>query len=298
MHYIVLGGGISPEKEVSLRSASAVQSALEELGHTVTFLDPSEVTIEEIIHAGRLSDGVFPILHGIGGEDGSIQAHLEEESIPYFGPSLASCDTTFDKDYFKELLEEHGIPTPRANVITAEQLSTEPLAQSPFVLKPINGGSSIDTFIIRTLPYDSAPLTEALSRYGTMLIEEFISGTEITVGVLENTALPVVEIIPPENQEFDYENKYNGATQELCPPKNVSPELQEKAQALALAAHQATNCRHLSRTDILINESGDMYVIDTNTIPGLTNQSLFPKAAAAAGYSWVKLVERFTQLLQ
>lgn len=298
MHYIVLGGGISPEKEVSRRSAAAVQDGLEELGHAVTYLDPAEITIEEIIHAGKTSDGVFPILHGVGGEDGSIQSHLEEEGIPYFGPSAASCDATFDKDYFKEILEEHGISTPRWNVITEAQLSTEPLATKPFVLKPINGGSSIDTFVIRALPYDEAPLREALTRYGTMLIEEFISGAEITVGILETAALPVVEIIPPTDQEFDYENKYNGATQELCPPRNISPELQARAQALALAAHRATDCRHLSRTDILIDSNDTLYVIDTNTIPGLTEQSLFPKAAEAAGYEWTPLVERFTRLIE
>ena len=298
MQYLVLGGGTSPEKEVSIRSSSAVRQALEQLGHTVTYLDPSEVSLDEIIETSKESDGVFPILHGIGGEDGSIQTRLEQEAIPYFGPSATSCRNTFDKADFKRILEAHSIPTPKWNVITVNQLATDPLAQNPFVLKPISGGSSIDTFVIRTFPYDSAPLAEALSRYQTMLIEEFIEGSEITVGILEDTPLPVVEIIPPKDQEFDYENKYNGATQELCPPRNVSPELQTKAQELALAAHQVTNGRHLSRTDILINNKGELFVIDTNTIPGLTNQSLYPKAAAAAGYEWTDLVERFTQLLK
>ncbi len=298
MQYLVLGGGISPEKDVSARSAAAVHHALKELGHTVSYLDPSQVSLEEIIRLGKESDGVFPILHGVGGEDGDIQAYLEREGIPYFGPSLAACLATFDKADFKRILEKEGIPTPRWNVISANQLEDEPLTKKAFVLKPISGGSSIDTFIIRSLPFDSAPLLEALSRYETMLIEEFIEGTEITVGILDDTALPVVEIIPPENQEFDYENKYNGATQELCPPKHVSQELQAKAQTLALSTHQVTHCRHLSRTDILISRDGELYVIDTNTIPGLTNQSLFPKAGAAAGYNWLSLVERFTQLVK
>ncbi|MGV9001989.1 MAG: D-alanine--D-alanine ligase family protein [Candidatus Saccharimonadaceae bacterium] len=298
MQYLVLGGGISPEKDVSTRSATAVQQALEHLGHTVVYQDPEGLSMEKIVQLAKSTDGVFPILHGVGGEDGSIQAYLEKENIPYFGPSAASCDTTFDKDHFKRILEKNDVPTPKWNVVSADQFATEPLTKGPFVLKPINGGSSIDTFIIRSLPFDDTPLLEALSRYGTMLIEECISGTEITVGVLEDTALPVIEIIPPENQDFDYENKYNGATQELCPPKNVSLSLQEKAQALALAAHKATNCRHLSRTDILINSTGELFVIDTNTIPGLTNQSLFPKAAATAGYDWTALVEQFTQLIK
>jgi len=298
MKYLVLGGGISPEKEVSTRSAAAVSQALIELGHQVVRLDPSDVSLDEIIRQAKEADGVFPILHGISGEDGAIQARLEQEGIAYFGPSAASCNTTFDKADFKRILEQHSIPTPKWNVITADQLHDEPLTRKPFVLKPISGGSSIDTFIVRSIPFDTTPLLEALSRYDSMLIEEFVSGTEITVGILEDEALPVIEIIPPQDQEFDYENKYNGATQELCPPKNVSPDLQEKAQALALKTHQVTQCRHLSRTDMLINEKGELYVIDTNTIPGLTNQSLYPKAAATAGYNWPTLVARFASLVQ
>lgn len=298
MQYLVLGGGTSPEKAVSTRSATSVKEALEQLGHTVIYKDPETISIDELIQLAKQTDGVFPILHGAGGEDGTIQAHLERENIPYFGPSPASCQATFNKDHFKKILEMHDIPTPRANLINARQFKTEPLAKQPFVLKPISGGSSIDTFILRTLPYDETPLLEALNRYGTMLIEEFIEGVEITVGVLENRALPVIEIIPPKNQEFDYENKYNGATQELCPPKNVSLELQKKAQMLALETHLATECRHVSRTDILISPSGDMFVIDTNTIPGLTNQSLYPKAGARAGYDWLALVRIFTTLLK
>jgi D-alanine-D-alanine ligase len=130
-----------------------------------------------------------------------------------------------------------------------------------------------------------------------MLIEQLVEGNEVTVGILGDEALPVIEIIPPKDQEFDYENKYNGATAELCPPVNVSEELQRKAQELAVAVHNATGCRHLSRTDIMINNTGDLYIIDTNTLPGLTGQSLYPKAAAEAGYDWAQLVQRFASLI-
>lgn len=298
MHYLLLSGGISPEKDVSNRSASAVHQALEALGHSVKQLDPADTSLDQLLQEAHQTDGVFPILHGIGGEDGTIQAHLEKVGTPYFGPSAASCEATFDKAIFKKILEEHDILTPRWNVITADTLAAEPLAQAPFVLKPISGGSSIDTFIVRQHPFDHTPLLEALSRYGSMLIEELIEGHEITVGVLEETSLPVVEIIPPSDQEFDYENKYNGATQELCPPQNISLKAQQQAQQLALKTHQVTNCRHLSRTDILIDSNDNLYVIDTNTIPGLTDQSLYPKAAAEAGYTWQALVDRFTQLVK
>lgn len=297
MHYLILGGGKSPEKDVSRRSAIAVQEGLESLGHKVEYLDPSDMSVDELIMKARQSDGVFPILHGIGGEDGSIQARLTQEGLPYFGPDAVACKNTFDKVIFKKIIKANGIPTPRWNVVTSTSLLDEPLTKAPFVLKPINGGSSIDTFILREFPFEPAPLLEALSRYGTMLIEELIEGSEITVGVLGNEVLPVVEIIPPMDSEFDYENKYNGATIELCPPKNVSESIQAEAQKLALAVHATTQCRHLSRTDMLINAKGELFVIDTNTIPGLTSQSLFPKAAKAAGYDWTALVERFTKLI-
>lgn len=298
MKYIVLGGGTSPEKEVSLRSAAAVREALEELGHEVTSIDPAQLSIQELVAQARDADAVFPILHGEGGEDGTLQKHLEAANIPYFGPDAAACDNTFDKVVFKKILEANGLPTPKWAVVTALDFDDEPLTLRPYVLKPIGGGSSIDTFIVRDPSADNGALKEALTRYDAMLLEELIEGSEITVGILDTEALPVVEIIPPANQEFDYENKYNGATQELCPPQHVSSDLQEKAQQLAVKVHEITQCRHLSRTDMLIDAPGALYIIDTNTIPGLTSQSLYPKAAKAAGYSWSGLVERFATLIK
>ncbi|OYW86304.1 hypothetical protein B7Z17_00695 [Candidatus Saccharibacteria bacterium 32-49-10] len=298
MNYLVLGGGISPEKDVSHRSATAVKQALVAIGHTVTYLDPADKSTEELIEQAAKYDGVFPILHGIGGEDGALQTEFDTAEIAYFGPRPDACRNTFDKAVFKRLLEAHSLPTPRWNIISANQLATEPLTKQPFVLKPISGGSSIDTFIVRQIPFDDEPLLEALNRYGTMLIEELIVGHEVTVGILKDTALPVVEIIPPADQDFDYENKYNGATTELCPPENVSDEQQATAQLLALQVHRISDCGHLSRTDIMIDSDGHHFIIDTNTMPGLTDQSLFPKAAATAGYSWTELVEQFTKLIK
>lgn len=297
MHYLVLGGGSSPEKDVSHRSAAAIKEGLEALGHTITHIDPSSLPLEELLTIARQTDGVFPILHGFGGEDGSLQGHFSAAGIPYFGPDTTACKNTYDKVVFKKILEANNIPTPRWNIVSTNSFAEEALTQAPFVLKPIGGGSSIDTFIVRSLPFNSDPLLEALSRYDSMLIEELIEGSEITIGVLEDEALPVIEIIPPTDSEFDYENKYNGATTKLCPPENVSEAIQIKAQDLALAVHAATQCRHLSRSDMLINDKGQLFVIDTNTIPGFTSQSLFPQAAKAAGYEWVALVERFTKLL-
>lgn len=306
MKYIVLGGGISPENEVSTRSAAAVQSALEALGHDVTYLDPAVTPVEAIVAAGKEADGIFPILHGAGGEDGALQQVFDREGVAYFGPDYAACANTFNKVDFKRLLEKHHLPTPVWAVVSAASFADEPLTRSPFVLKPIDGGSSIDTFIIRDArgdkalvdaPFDTEVLLDALNRHGNMLIEELILGDETTVGVLDKEALPVIEIIPPQDKEFDYENKYNGATQELCPPEHISAELQDQLQTLALAVHEATACRHLSRTDILINKNNELFIIDTNTIPGLTSQSLYPKSAQEAGYEWNDLVEKFASMI-
>lgn len=297
MNYIVLGGGSSDERAVSIRSALPVKEALENLGHSVTYIDPKNTNTDEILEMAKNSDGVFPILHGVGGEDGSLQHTLDSIGVPYLGSGEQSCRQTFNKDIFKELLLSGGIPTPRYNLITPESIDSEPLLHSPFVIKPIQGGSSIDTFIVRTLPFEKGPIEEALSRYGTMIIEELIEGHEITVGVLDSAALPVVEIIPPDNGEFDYDNKYNGQTTELCPPENISKDIQEKAQALALQIHSLAECRHLSRTDIMVDTTGNLYAIDTNTIPGLTSRSLYPKAAKVAGYNFTDLIKKFTELL-
>ncbi len=298
MKYIVLGGGISPERDVSKRSAAGFKEALESLGHEVVYLDPAEASVQEIIAEAKYCDAVFPILHGEGGEDGMLQAQLFDAGIAYFGPDATACANTFDKVIFKKLLEQHDVLTPPWNTVSAASFANEPLTKQPFVVKPITGGSSIDTFIVRSIPFDSARIAEALSRYETMLIEKLIEGREITVGILNDQALPVVEIIPPSDQEFDYENKYNGATQELCPPLNVNTQTQQDAQALALNVHTITRCRHLSRTDMMIDADNDIYVIDTNTLPGLTNQSLYPKAAAEAGLQWNQLVDTFAKAIK
>jgi D-alanine-D-alanine ligase len=135
-----------------------------------------------------------------------------------------------------------------------------------------------------------------LNRYPEMLLEELIEGTEITVPILGSDALPIVEIIPPEGQVFDYDNKYNGLSEELCPPRSISMELQEKAKQLALRVHKIAGCRHYSRTDMIIDKHNNIYVLETNTLPGMTDESLFPKSAKAAGISMQELCERLINL--
>ncbi|HSX31640.1 MAG TPA: D-alanine--D-alanine ligase [Candidatus Saccharimonadales bacterium] len=293
---IVLSGGSSPERDVSLRSGKVVTTALEACGYEVRAVDPQD----GLQHYGaelEQAQVVFPVLHGSGGEDGTAQQALETISVPFVGSSSSVSALCFDKQLAKERLEAAGVTVAKGEVVTAQTFWQSPLIAQPFVLKPVDGGSSIDTHIIRDVAnMDRQPLDRSLQLHTRMLLEELIDGIEITVGVIGEKALPVIEIIPPKNGEFDYDNKYNGKTTELCPPKHVTPGDQLKAQRTALNIHHILGCRDLSRTDFIMTADGTLYALETNTLPGMTDQSLLPKAAAAAGISMEQLVDRLVQM--
>lgn len=294
MHILVLHGGESNERDISLRSSEHIVRALKENGHTVITYDTHE-GLEGISELLPGIDVVFPVLHGRGGEDGSVQELLESYRIPFIGADSAASRLCFDKVTTKQTLETYGIPTPKWAEVTTKSFIESPLSQSPYVLKPRDGGSSIDTSIVRIPSTQSADMNLFL-KYKTLLLEELISGTELTVSILGSEALPVVEIIPPEGKEFDYDNKYNGATRELCPPQHVSVPIQEQAQSLAEQVHQVCGARHYSRVDFMMAKNGELYVLEINTIPGMTKESLYPKAAAAAGITMNDLVERLIDM--
>jgi D-alanine-D-alanine ligase len=289
----VAAGGNSTEREVSLRSGAAVAAALQAAGHEVAILDTSKASLDEI----TACDAVFPVLHGAGGEDGTLQTRLEEEHAKYVGSAPTASRLCFDKWQYREAITAANLPMADGALVQADNYQDHPLATEPYVLKCLTGGSSIDTYIVRDVaqaPHDA--IAETFRRYPTMLIERLIVGAELTVAVLGDRALPVIEIIPPQDGEFDYENKYNGATQELVPPLHVSEELQQQAQDLALKAHRLTGCRDFSRTDIMLGLDGSLFLLETNTIPGMTDQSLFPKAALAAGIDFPELCDQLVQM--
>jgi D-alanine-D-alanine ligase len=288
---VVLCGGISDERPVSLRSGAAVAEALEAAGHKVTLLDTDE-DFDKHLDAMKKADVVFPVLHGLGGEDGVPQSYLELHGITYVGSDSASSRLCIDKWQTKELLQEHGLPTPPAVLVNLDTVWDSALVQKPFVLKPDNGGSSVDTIIVRDMAQlDKANVEALTARHLQMLLESLVPGTEITVGVVGNQALPVVEIHPPADKEFDYENKYNGATREMCPPETVSEDVQKKAQELALQVHRLCGCRDYSRTDMVVDADGGLHILEINTIPGLTHESLLPKAAKEAGMDMPRLTD-------
>lgn len=294
---LVLQGGRSGEREVSLRSAAGVVEQLKTLGYEVTVADPAAADFE-LEQLARDCDVVLPIIHGADGEDGVFQKRLEAIGKPFLGSGSAACELTFDKSKYREFMVKRGVRMAQGEVVDHAGFKNSALSQKPYVLKPVDGGSSVDMVIAHTpgdTP-DETDLDELFTKYSTMLLEELIEGQELTVGVLDNQVLPVILIVPPADEEFDYENKYNGRTQEIVDPSEIPNETKQKAQELALCAHQLTGCRHLSRTDMILGNDSNLYVLETNTLPGMTSQSLFPKAAAAAGYDMRALVKCFVTL--
>lgn len=301
-HVCVLSGGNGDEREVSLRSGRAVGAALEQAGYRVTILDGKDSPNEllAMLKQKHDIDVVFSVLHGKEGEDGMFDGFLDPFIVPYVGGGSQEC---FVKTIYREILAENHLPIAAGETVSKLAHSSRPtleesrFSKKPFVLKPFDSGSSIDTFIIRDVA--NAPMEkmkETLRRRKHMLIEELVEGTEITVGVLGNQALTPIEIIPPAGSEFDYENKYNGATRELCPPEHVSAAAQQAAGKLAVQIHQLLKCRHYSRTDMIVRSDDSIVVLETNTLPGMTDQSLFPKAAAASGISMPELCDRLVQM--
>ncbi|MBA3757534.1 D-alanine--D-alanine ligase [Candidatus Saccharibacteria bacterium] len=295
MKVIILGGGNSPEREVSLRSASAVADAARKAGFDVQEEDPAD-GLGFLDDLGK-SDVVLPILHGKGGEDGLIQKEFEDRNLIFLGSGSSSSARCFDKWLTRQDLLKSELPIPEGALVTHETYRQHEFSQKPHVLKVARGGSSIGTLIVR----DSRRVTELevveifkLDRQA--VLEELIVGTELTVPILDQKALTPIEIKPPDGLEFNYENKYNGATAELCPPASVSQEVQDRAKLLAEQVHQVMKCRHLSRIDMIVDKAGDIKILEINTMPGLTGQSLYPKSAAVAGLDMSQLVTRFVEL--
>lgn len=295
MNILLLAGGPYGEREVSLWSGQAVARAFDELGYDYSFVDPKESDFDVTKHLDGV-DLVFIAMHGRGGEDGTYQKILEEKGVPFVGSSGKVSELCTDKWVLKKLLNDNGIKTPRGELVSLHRMNSS-LFEKPYVLKPCDEGSSLDTQIVRNpSPETLAESKRLLSTHEEMLIEELITGHEITVGILENDALPVIEVIPPAGREFDYQNKYNGESQELCPPVNVSEEVQKQAQEITEKIHKLAGCKDMSRTDIMVDQDNQLYVLETNTIPGMTEQSLYPKMGAAAGYSWPQLIEKLCKL--
>lgn len=294
MKVLVIGGGISDERDVSLRSAKAIFEAIGS-NHQKTFYDwdGSSDWLDENLSQ---HDVVLPILHGEGGEDGQIQSILEKNNVPFLGSDSHSSKICMDKDSTQKMLKSNNILVPEYKAMSWHEYIESDIAQTPHVVKPVDGGSSFHTYI-NVLARDPrlAQIEKSFEHCKKMMVEEFIAGVEVTVPVLDGKELPLIEIVPPEGEFFDYNNKYNGRTKEICPSVNVSDTTQQQAKEIAQKCHKVLGCRHLSRVDMIINNRGRIYTLEVNTMPGMTSQSLFPKSAQVSGMSMSGFVDYLIQ---
>jgi D-alanine-D-alanine ligase len=298
----LLAGGISSEREVSLKSGQQVYQALDKDKYEVRCYDP-QTDLPRLVAEASQIDAALIILHGPYGEDGTIQGLLELLDIPYQGTGVLGSALAMNKLAAKQMYEKAGLPVPAYAVVLRESPGdADRLVQQlglPLVVKPANAGSSIGMSIVRAAGALAPALSKAFEHDVTVIVESFVEGIEITVGVLGNEplqALPVIEIIPGRDHDFfDYEAKYTpGATREICPAR-IEADAAQKAQRYAQTAHRALYCKGYSRTDMILR-GADIFVLETNTIPGMTPTSLFPQAAQAAGISFGQLLDRLIEL--
>lgn len=295
MKILVIGGGISDEREIALRSSQSVREAVIAAGYDCDFYDWNGEW-EWLENNLRNYEVVFPVLHGEGGEDGHIQEFLESKDIKFIGTKSKESKICFDKTSTINVLAENNINVPKGKLVDLDSYYSDEIAKSPHVLKPFDGGSTIDSLInIKLGEVDDDKIKNLFDKHRELLLEEFIEGPEYTVPVLEGKDLPIIEIIPPTGETFDFENKYNGKTKEICPPEGLDKEAQVMLAELGKKVHEILGCRHFSRVDIILS-SDKPYVLEINTIPGMTNESLFPKAAQVAGLSMPELVDYLIKL--
>jgi len=295
-------GGISSEREVSLNSGKQVYEALDKDKYNILKYDP-KTDIPRLVTDADGIDCALIILHGPYGEDGTVQGLLDLLDIPYQGAGVLGSAVAMNKLLSKHLYERAGLTVPpyalvrRGEPVDVDQIVTD--LGLPLVVKPVETGSSVGMSIVRADSSLAAAVEKALEFGATAMIEAYVTGTEITCGVLGNQeleALPLIEIIPGENHEFfDYEAKYQpGATREICPAP-IDARLTQKAQACAIAAHKALYCQGYSRTDMILKDD-ECFILETNTIPGMTATSLYPQSAQAAGISFGQLLDRLIEL--
>lgn len=295
----VLMGGTSAEREVSLNSGNAVLNALRTQGYDAHPVDPKEVPVLELKQQGF--ERAFNILHGRGGEDGIIQGALEQIGLPYTGCDVMTSALTMDKMRTKMLWKGFGLPIAEMEIVTKEnvtELNPSKIVERlglPLMVKPSREGSSVGLTKVNAIEELTAAVETALECDYTVLIEEWLSGVEMTVPVLDNQVLPAVQIIP-DGEFYDYHAKYiSDNTQYICPAP-LSKAREEELHRLVKAAYDAVGCRGWSRIDVMTDSKGEFRLVEVNTTPGMTSHSLFPKSAATVGYTFEQLVEKILEL--
>lgn len=297
----LIAGGTSGERTISLASKDGASNALEEAGYQVTWLDPAkQEDIKELVKGDY--DVAFLALHGKGGEDGTIQGFLETIGMPYTGSGVQSSAISIDKQKAKIVYLNAGVPTPPSRYVRrGESFRAADIVEAlgeKCVIKAATEGSSLGVYIVEGEDAITQAIHDALVIDTAALIERYVAGTELTVVVLgaEETAeaLPIIEIIP-QAESYDYDSKYApGGSEHICPAR-LSQEDTTMIQRLAVEAHNALGCHGVSRTDFILDENHEPWVLETNTIPGMTTTSLLPDAARAAGIDFSDLCVRLIQ---
>jgi D-alanine-D-alanine ligase len=303
MKVAVLKGGRSLERGVSLRSGARVEDALERLGHEVLAIDVGGDLVKRL--RAKRPDVAFVAMHGVGGEDGTVQELLELLGIPFTGPGAAACARCMDKVLAKDAIAEAGLPTPDWYAFNqtafrefgaADALGRlEETLGFPLVVKPSRGGSSLGVKFAATPAEVPQALVSAFSYDERVLLERYVEGRELAVSILGDEALPVVEAILLEGDRYDFEARYEiGRTRFACPAE-LSPDQERAVTEAALATYRQLGCTGFARVDVILGADGP-WLLEANAIPGLTDTSLLPQAAVAAGLSFEQLVERILDL--
>ncbi len=290
MRVVVLMGGRSAEREISLKSGQAVLKALQELGHEAIALDLTEDLCEKLREIKP--DKVFIALHGPYGEDGRVQGLLDILGIPYVGSGVLGSSIAMDKDITKKVLSFYGIRVPPWVCVRSEEEIN--WNTYPAVVKPADQGSSVGLFVVRDEAEAKEAIRKCLELSKKVMVEEYIEGRDITVGILKEKALPPIEIRPRKGV-YDYESKYTkGMTEYLFVEDE---DLTQKLQEIALLAHKSLELKDLSRIDFRVDKDGTPYLLEVNTIPGLTELSLFPMACRRMGIDFKDLIDMLIRTL-
>jgi len=297
---IVLCGWISREREVSLRSGKKIYSALLRKGYDVTLIDPKMKGWEPVLRG----DIVFIALHGKPGEDGTIQGFLETFNVPYTGSGVLASSLAMNKLISKKMFISSGIPTPDYLSMDDFESIDDFISKSmeyiglPAVVKPVSEGSSIGVSIVKDADSLAPVVKDTVNKFDRVFIEKYIEGREITIGIIEldgkPVALPILELVP-RNKFYDYEAKYTAGFTEFIIPARMDKEKYTLAQELALKAHKALGCTGFSRVDLITDSNDNPYVLEVNTIPGMTELSDLPAMAKAYGIDYDDLVEIMLQ---
>lgn len=300
MHYGLIGvlaGGDSPERDVSLISGKSVATALKKSGYRTVLLDID--SLDDLVPALSGIDTAFNVLHGGAGEDGTVALLLDVLEIPYPGSRPQACSLAMDKVRTREVLSRKGISVPPGRAYSGEKVDVfcaDAVREFgfPLVVKPYNLGSSVGVHIVNTEANAVACAANILNRFGPFLIEGYIPGRELTAGILhlegEDQALPLIEI-RPKDKFFDYSAKYTDGMADFLSPAPLSEAETKRTSAAALAAHHATGCSGYSRVDLRLAPNGTPYILEVNTIPGMTPMSDLPRAAATVGIDFTHLVQ-------